>query len=116
MEETKPKATKPKPTKPKFVEGKNDFQDYQKFGELKFLQWKEDKFERKCLKPKTLVQFDELAKQFKDYPGKIPKINKTVFLGIGIPSVRIVKGFGVPDSLYKMFVEADNIEIDKYFE
>ena len=42
MEQEKAKATKPKETKPKFTEGKNDFQDYQKFGELKFLQWKSD--------------------------------------------------------------------------
>lgn len=93
----------------------NDFQDYQKFGELKFLQWKEDKFEKKCLKPKTLAQFEKLEKQFKDYPGKVPKVNKTVFLGVGIPNVRIVKGFGVPESLYKMFVDAD-VKLDKYFE
>lgn len=93
-----------------------DFVDYQKFAELKFLQWKDDRYEIKCLKQKTLEVFEKLEKKFKDYPGEKPKIDKTVFLAIGEPTVRIVKGYSVPNSLYKMFTGADNIEVDKYFE
>lgn len=100
----------------KSKEAPSDFVDYQKFAELKFLQWKDDRYEIKCLKQKTLEVFEKLEKKFKDYPGEKPKIDKTVFLAIGEPTVRIVKGFGVPNSLYKMFTGADNIEVDKYFE
>ncbi len=106
MTEAKPKAE----TK-KFVEDPIDFQDYQKFGELKFLMWGDHGFEEKRLKEKTLKEFHKLEKKFKDYPGKKPKVSKTIFLGIGIDNARIVEGYGVPESLYKKFKEAGKTEI-----
>lgn len=112
MTEVKKQETKPevKEQKVKFKEGQTDFEDYQKFAELKFVQWGDDGYQKKRLKPEAVKVFEKLEAKFKDYPGKKPTVDKTVFLGIGIPYARIVKGFGVPPSLYELFVEEGKAE------
>jgi hypothetical protein len=87
-------------------EGESDFNDYQRFAELKFLQWDGRGYERKRLKPSTLELFDTLEKKFKNYKGKKPKKSATAFLGIGKGNGRVVEGYGVPASLYQAFKDA----------
>lgn len=101
--------------KDKSKETTNDFQDYQKFGELKFLQWNGDtnSFDIKQLRESATKEFEKFEKKFKDYPGKKPNDNKTVSLGLGITPIRLVKDYAVPESLYKMF-EGEGLT-EKYF-
>lgn len=104
------------PVKEKFVEHDADFEDYNKFATLYHLMWdrKLRRFEQKKLQPKVLVIFEKLEKKFKDYPGKVPKVTKTIFLGAGVPHGKLVEGYGVPPSLYKQF--KDSGKADTYFE
>lgn len=90
-----------------------DFNDYQEFASLKFLQWDGEKYEKKKIKASALVVYEKFEKKFRDYKGKKPKKDATVHVSIEDGPLKLVGGYGVPDSLYKKFKSA-KIE-DKWF-
>jgi hypothetical protein len=84
---------------------KKDVQDYNKFVWLYGQMWNGDEYSRKALKPKILEEFDKLENKFKNYKGHIPTKSKNVYIGTG-QTQRIIKGYAVPQTIYKIFVEA----------
>ena len=111
--ETKSPEVKPEEDKEKELQ---DFEDYKKFAEFHFLRWDGDleRFDDKKLKEETLRTYRKLESKFKDYDGHKPKYSKTIFLGIGLDYGKIVEGYGVPKTLYQMFVDTGKDEY--YFE
>jgi len=85
---------------------KEDVADYTKFAQFHLTMLDGDKFEKRRLKSSALEVYNKLEKKFKSYDGNKPKKNANVFLGLGLGTRKVVKGYGVPEPIYKEFVDA----------
>jgi len=90
----------------KIKELAQDAQDYTKFAELHLLMCDENGFDPKKIKKAAYENYQKLEKKFKEYKGKKPKKTANVFMGLGLGTRKIVKGYGVPETIHKEFVDA----------